>query len=334
MRGTEPARQRARAALAVLAGAVVLAAGPPPAAPAAANASRLAAPRRSADAPEIARAIAEDAPLPVVFGEAAPAAAAPANPGERLIEGPMEQVLYGPNDVTAAQALSLLGHRLDLTRDLALGDRVRLLERAAPGGGVSLDYVEVDAAARCVRLYRRVEGVGASAADFADATGAPLERFLLRTPLAVARVTSGFGLRRHPLLGYTREHRGVDFAAELGTPVLAAADGEVEAVGWAGGYGRRIRLRHPGGLETLYAHLSAWAPEAAAGRTVRQGQVIGWTGASGLATGPHLHFEVIAAGRPIDPALARPPAPALTARERQAFLALRSEIERRLAQPG
>jgi murein DD-endopeptidase MepM/ murein hydrolase activator NlpD len=338
MNRTEPGRARARVAFAVLAGAVVLAAGGPAPAPAAVSAPRSAALARSAGPADIARAIAEDAPLPVVFGEEAPGAApsppAAAVPGERLIDGPMEQVLYRPDDPTAAEALGLLGHMLDLTRDLALGDRVRLLERSAPGGGVRLDYVEVEGLARSVRLYRRHDGEGARAGDFADATGAPIERFLLRTPLKVARVTSGFGLRRHPLLGYTRAHRGVDFAATLGTPVFAAADGEVEAAGWAGGYGRRIRLRHAGGLETLYAHLSAWAPQATAGRTVRQGQVIGWTGASGLATGPHLHFEVIAAGQAIDPALARPPAPALTARERQAFQTLKSEVDRRLAQPG
>jgi murein DD-endopeptidase MepM/ murein hydrolase activator NlpD len=339
MTRTELSRERARAALAVLAGAVVLAAGGPAPAPAAATALRPAASPPSAGPAAIARTIAEDAPLPVIFGEegtdAAEAAppSSPTVPGERLIDGPMEQVLYKPNDPTAAQALGLLGHMLDLTRDLALGDRVRLLERSAPGGGVRLDYVEVEGL-RSVRLYRRLDGKGARTGDFADATGAPLERFLLRTPLAVTRITSGFGLRRHPLLGYTRAHRGVDFAAAPGTPVFAAADGEVEAAGWAGGYGQRIRLRHAGGLETLYAHLSAWSPQAAAGRTVRQGQVIGWTGASGLATGPHLHFEVIAAGQAIDPALARPAAPLLTAHERQAFQALKSEIDRRLAQPG
>jgi murein DD-endopeptidase MepM/ murein hydrolase activator NlpD len=185
-----------------------------------------------------------------------------------------------------------------------------------------------------VRLFRRGPGKGASEAAFADETDAPLDRLLLRTPLAVRRVTSGFGLRRHPLLGYTRMHRGVDFAAAPGTPVLAAADGVVEDAAWAGGYGRRIRLCHGGGLETLYAHLSAWAPGVAPGRAVRQGQLIGWTGATGLVTGPHLHFEVIAAGEPIDPAQARPPAPALTPAERAAFEARKAQIEGVLAGAG
>jgi murein DD-endopeptidase MepM/ murein hydrolase activator NlpD len=114
-------------------------------------------------------------------------------------------------------------------------------------------------------------------------------------------VTSAFGLRFHPLLGFTRMHQGVDFGASTGAPVLAAGDGVVEETRWAGGYGRWLRIRHGVAVETGYGHLSAWAPGVKPGVRVRQGEVVGYVGDSGLATGPHLHFEVFDAGRRIDP---------------------------------
>lgn len=113
------------------------------------------------------------------------------------------------------------------------------------------------------------------------------------------RLTSAYGLRRHPILGFARLHSGVDFAAARGTPVRAAAGGVVVAAGWRGGYGRQVQIVHPGASATSYAHLSAMVVEP--GMRVRRGQVIGYVGASGLATGPHLHFEVMRGGRPIDP---------------------------------
>lgn len=346
MRVRERPVERGRAAAAVIVAAVLLAGGRAPPAPAAApTAPRLPVVERHAG--DLARAIAEDAPLPVAYVEATPEpagslagslAGSPAVPpaaAARLVEGPMEAVLYGPaTGPVAAEAARLLAHKLDLTRDLALGDRVRLLVRRNAAGTTVLDYAELDGAAGRVRLYRRGGGDGLAAADFADVEGAPLDRQLLRTPLDSRRITSGFGLRRHPLLGYTRLHRGVDFAAAVGTPVLAAGDGVVEQAGWAGGYGRSVRLRHAGGIETLYAHLSAWAPGLAPGRPVRQGQLIARTGASGLATGPHLHFEVIVAGEPVDPAGVRPTPAPLSLGERLAFQARKAEIDARLARGG
>jgi murein DD-endopeptidase MepM/ murein hydrolase activator NlpD len=120
-------------------------------------------------------------------------------------------------------------------------------------------------------------------------------------PLDFLRVTSSFGPRRHPILGFTRMHQGVDFAAREGAPVLAAADGIVTEAGLQGGYGNMIRIRHAGGWATGYAHLSAFAPSVAAGATVIRGEVIGFVGHTGLATGPHLHFEVSLAGVKLDP---------------------------------
>ncbi|MDQ3246811.1 MAG: M23 family metallopeptidase [Pseudomonadota bacterium] len=124
----------------------------------------------------------------------------------------------------------------------------------------------------------------------------------LMAPVA-GRVTSTFGTRVHPILRYSRFHAGVDFGAVSGTPIVAAADGQVTGAGWSGGYGRQVRLAHGSGLTTTYSHLSSIA--AAPGMPVRQGQVIGYVGSSGLSTGPHLHFEVRSYGRAIDPLTAK-----------------------------
>lgn len=120
-------------------------------------------------------------------------------------------------------------------------------------------------------------------------------------PLDFLRVTSNYGLRRHPILGFTRMHQGVDFAAREGAPVLAAANGIVTEAGPEGGYGNLIRIRHADGWATGYAHLSGFAPGLAPGLVVQRGQVIGFVGHTGLATGPHLHFEVSLDGVKVDP---------------------------------
>ena len=117
------------------------------------------------------------------------------------------------------------------------------------------------------------------------------------------RITSGFGPRVHPILRFTRMHRGVDFGAGWGTPIHAAADGQVTKAGWAGGYGRQVRIAHGGGMATSYSHMSRMAVEP--GAQVRQGQLIGFVGSSGLSTGPHLHYEVLQDGRAVNPMAVR-----------------------------
>jgi murein DD-endopeptidase MepM/ murein hydrolase activator NlpD len=113
------------------------------------------------------------------------------------------------------------------------------------------------------------------------------------------RITSGFGYRVHPILRFSRFHSGVDFGAGWGTPIVAAADGQVVGAGWHGGYGRQVRIAHGGGIVTSYSHMSQIAAEP--GSLVRAGQVIGYVGSSGFSTGPHLHYEVLANGRPVNP---------------------------------
>jgi murein DD-endopeptidase MepM/ murein hydrolase activator NlpD len=132
-----------------------------------------------------------------------------------------------------------------------------------------------------------------------EASGVGKSSGMLQRPVP-GRVSSNFGMRRHPILGYSRMHKGMDFRAGYGTPILAAADGRVVRAGWAGGYGKQVRLNHAGGLATSYAHMSRITVQP--GQFVRQGQVIGSVGSTGLSTGPHLHYELYKNGRPVNPA--------------------------------
>ena len=134
------------------------------------------------------------------------------------------------------------------------------------------------------------------------------------------RITSGFGYRVHPILRFARLHKGMDFGAGSGTPIVAAADGRVSAAGWAGGYGRQVRLAHADGLGTSYSHMSQIVAEP--GAYVRRGQLIGYVGSSGLSTGPHLHYEVHRHGQAVNPLSVRfTGAPAIDGAEIAAFKA-------------
>jgi murein DD-endopeptidase MepM/ murein hydrolase activator NlpD len=138
--------------------------------------------------------------------------------------------------------------------------------------------------------------------EWFEASGVGRQSGTLQRPVP-GTVSSNFGMRRHPILGYSRMHRGMDFRAGYGTPILAASDGRVTAAGWAGGYGRQVRIAHAGGISTSYSHMSRIA--ATPGATVRQGQVIGYVGSTGLATGPHLHYELYRNGVAVNPASVR-----------------------------
>jgi murein DD-endopeptidase MepM/ murein hydrolase activator NlpD len=142
----------------------------------------------------------------------------------------------------------------------------------------------------------------------------------LRTPVDGARLSSTFGMRRHPILGYSRMHKGVDFAAPTGTPIYAAGGGRVAAAGRNGSYGNYIRVRHSGEYSTAYAHLSRFAKGLRPGQRVRQGQVIGYVGTTGRSTGPHLHYEVLRNDQQINPLkLKQPPATQLAGADLERF---------------
>ncbi len=151
------------------------------------------------------------------------------------------------------------------------------------------------------RKYYRFQTPDDSVVDFYDETGKSAKKFLVRKPVNNAIMRSGFGGRRHPILGYVKMHTGVDWATPYGTPIFASGNGVVEKVGWEGGYGKYVRLKHNNGYETAYGHMSAFAKGMEPGKRVRQGQVIGFVGSTGMSTGAHVHYEILVNGRFVDP---------------------------------
>jgi murein DD-endopeptidase MepM/ murein hydrolase activator NlpD len=238
----------------------------------------------------------------------------------------------------ALSLIRILGHQVDFQRDLRPGDRFSVLfERYRDAGGDILGHGQVlqatlTLAGRPLAIWRHRDVRGTT--DWYDQAGRSLRRSFLRTPLDGARISSAFGLRSHPVLGFNRMHRGIDFAAPTGTPVYAAADGLVVSAQRQGGYGLMVRIRHAGGVETRYAHLSRFGRGIAAGRRVRQGGVIGAVGSTGLSTGPHLHYEVLAAGRQVNPARHVAQARRLAGRDLAAFRSRRQALDRLSASLG
>lgn len=241
----------------------------------------------------------------------------------------------GADERVIGEALALFSRRIDFERDLDDGDPFRLVfdRQVTDDGRVitsgALLFAEVQTADGPARFYRyeRDGRVG-----WFDAHGRDMRGFLLRTPVDGARVTSLFGLRQHPILGYTRMHQGVDFGAAIGTPVLAAGDGVVVESGWKGGYGNWVRIRHSGGWETGYGHLSAYARGLRPGSRVRQGEVVAFVGNTGQSTGPHLHYEIWRDGDRVNPLSVRPAQGVqLAGADLSAFQARRARIDAVLA---
>jgi murein DD-endopeptidase MepM/ murein hydrolase activator NlpD len=151
------------------------------------------------------------------------------------------------------------------------------------------------------KKYYRFQTPDDSVVDYYDETGKSAKKFLVRKPVNNAIMRSGFGGRRHPILGFVKMHTGVDWATPYGTPIFASGNGVVEKVGWEGGYGKYVRLKHNNGYETAYGHMSAFAKGMEVGKRVRQGQVIGFVGSTGMSTGAHVHYEILVNGRFVDP---------------------------------
>ncbi|HYF23708.1 MAG TPA: M23 family metallopeptidase [Caulobacteraceae bacterium] len=237
----------------------------------------------------------------------------------------------GATPVVVNRFVKLYAHKLDFNRDVKSGDRFTMVfERDVTESGRTIKigdlmYAEIEARGKPSRLYRFERN---GKAEYFDETGKNIRGFLLRTPVDGARMSSGFGMRRHPILGYAKMHQGIDFAAGSGTPILAAGDGVViEARRW-GGYGNWVRIRHSGGWETGYAHLSRYGKGIKAGQRVSQGQVIGYVGSTGRSTGPHLHHEVWFKGKRVNPKGAKvPQGTILTGGELVAFKAQKAKID-------
>lgn len=207
----------------------------------------------------------------------------------------------GVSPQAAGEYLRALGAKIDVGGAIGPSDQFDLIianRRAATGESQEgpLLYAAIDrTGAPDVRLMKWNLG---GRIDWVDANGAGQQVSAFAWPVA-GRITSGFGLRVHPILRFARMHRGIDFGAGYGAPIVAASDGRVIASGWSGGYGRQVRIAHGGGIVTSYSHMSRTVAEA--GSFVHQGQLIGYVGSSGLSTGPHLHYEVYRGGVAVNP---------------------------------
>jgi murein DD-endopeptidase MepM/ murein hydrolase activator NlpD len=191
---------------------------------------------------------------------------------------------------------------VDLQRPVRGGDSFEAFydEGDEGEGHGQLLYAKLTARDETSQFYR-FQTPDDGVVDFYDQNGRSARKFLVRTPISAGRFTSGFGNRFHPILGYTRPHTGVDWAAPMGTPIFAAGHGTIISAGWDSGYGRRIEIQHANGYVTTYNHLSGFARGVKEGAKVRQGQVVGYLGRTGLATGPHLHYEILVNGHFVDP---------------------------------
>jgi murein DD-endopeptidase MepM/ murein hydrolase activator NlpD len=201
--------------------------------------------------------------------------------------------------------IRIYAFEVDFDRKAQPGDSFEVLyaekkNKTATDRNFDVLYAKLTVGNETKRLYR-FETPDDGLIDYYDPDGKSAKKFLLRKPVPAGMMTSGFGLRRHPLLGYVKMHTGVDWAAPIGTPIYAAGNGVIEREGWDGGYGKFMLIRHANGYETAYGHMSAYAKGTHVGENVRQGQTVGFIGSTGLSTGAHLHFEIRINHRFVDP---------------------------------
>lgn len=237
---------------------------------------------------------------------------------------------------TIMELIRLYSWDVDFQRDIQTGDRFEVFfetlhdETGAAVKEGNILYAAMTLSETRVQLYRYETPDGII--DYYNEQGHSVRKALLRTPVNGARLSSGFGMRRHPILGYSRMHQGIDFAAPSGTPILAAGDGVIEVAGRNGGYGNYIRIRHNSEHKTAYAHMSRFASGIHAGVRVRQGQTIGYVGSTGASTGPHLHYEVMVNGGQVNPMnLKLPTGKRLEGVELAGYERARSVIDERMA---
>jgi murein DD-endopeptidase MepM/ murein hydrolase activator NlpD len=199
----------------------------------------------------------------------------------------------------------IYSYDVDFQRKVQPGDSFDVFYAGEDEGSTITEKNEVLFASLTVagetKKYYRFQTPDDSVVDYYDETGKSAKKFLVRKPVNNAIMRSGFGSRRHPILGYVKMHTGVDWATAYGTPIFASGNGTVEVAGLEGGYGKYVKLKHNNGYETAYGHMSAFAKGLEVGKQVRQGQVIGFVGTTGQSTGPHVHYEILVNGRFVDP---------------------------------
>ena len=229
-----------------------------------------------------------------------------------LVKGTIDSSLYasaiksGMPENTLLDMINLLGFSVDFQREIRQGDSFQVLYtqeidilknkiiKTKP-----ITYVSITLSGKKLSYYNYNDKYGFP--QYYDESGKSSKRTIMKTPINGARLSSRYGARKHPVLGYTKMHRGLDFAAPSGTPVFAAGDGVIEKVGWNGSYGKYIKIRHTGIYKTAYAHLSSYHKNIRVGKRVSQGKTIGYVGTTGRSTGPHLHYEVLRNNRQVNP---------------------------------
>jgi len=213
----------------------------------------------------------------------------------------------GMSDEILKNLVHIFSYDVDYQARLSPSDSLEVIYSAeGDAEGAEILYAALSLGSDTHHFYRFRDPEDGSV-DYYDEAGKSAQKFLVRKPIAQGRFTSAFGMRRHPILKRNRMHSGIDWAAPSGTPIMAAGVGVVEKIGRRSGYGRSITLRHTGGYETTYNHMSGYAKGLEVGDEVSQGQVIGYVGSTGLSTGPHLHYEVLVNNRFVDPMKIRVP---------------------------
>ncbi|MGE0154406.1 MAG: peptidoglycan DD-metalloendopeptidase family protein [Reyranellaceae bacterium] len=254
--------------------------------------------------------------------------------------GVIDESLFA-NGVAAGVPVSILNdlikafsYDVDFQRDIQPNDRFEIVferlyttdGRLAREGRVL--YGELVLRGKKMAFYRYNPPSGEE--DYYGVDGQSIVKALLRTPIDGAKISSRFGMRSHPILGFSRLHAGVDFAAPSGTPIYAAGNGTIEFAGVKGGYGNYVLVRHNSSFSTAYAHMKGFSRAARVGNRVRQGEVIGFVGTTGMSTGPHLHYEVHKGGRPVNPTdVSMPVGPKLVGKDLEKFRAFVAEFDRK-----
>ena len=243
----------------------------------------------------------EPAALPEALAAARPVSGQMPRFYEALYQTARDQSVPEP---LIKELVRIFSYDLDFQSRITPGDAIEIFHSLADAAGRD-DENEILYAALTIggvtKRFYRYQTPDDGVIDYYDEEGRSAKKFLMRKPLNEGRLTSAYGNRRHPVLGYLKLHTGVDWAAPRGTPIMAAGDGIVVSAGWNSGYGRYTRLRHANGYETAYAHQDRIANGVVPGAKVRQGQIIGYIGSTGLSTGPHLHYEVRINDRLVDP---------------------------------
>lgn len=231
----------------------------------------------------------------------------------RAFRGKIDDSLFvsaenaGMPDGVILDLIKMYSYNVDFQRDVHAGDAFEVMYSApvtedgsAVRGREQIVFARLTLGGREMPLYYYKDSSGDG--DYFDDKGQGVKKPLMKTPVDGARLSSGFGMRRHPVLGYSKMHKGIDFAAPRGTPIYAAGDAVIERMGPFSTYGNYVKLRHRSGLETAYAHMQGFKAGLHSGMRVKQGQVIGYIGTTGRSTGPHLHYEIIINGAQVNPA--------------------------------